>query len=178
MVYFFKPSWKWSIFFPILQIQYLDWALIVQGKTKILNMPAFFIKRSFFIDLIIRGNYERFRALPCSHLKKGFIILQMEKVMGSDSSVFDFEEAKVYFRIKMSRTSWLFLLPWWLVVQALDKLTPSDPWVGLLDTSYTHPPCHREGQPQSRAGLTQSPKFYLLSSSNSLQMSVFLITLW
>lgn len=44
--------------------------------------------------------------------------------MGSDSSVFDFEEAKVYFRIKMSRTSVIVFIALMAGCPGLGQINP------------------------------------------------------
>lgn len=62
------------------------------------------MKRSSFIYLTIRENYEKCTALPVfTSKKKGrFIIQLMEKALGSDGLVSDLSGARVYFRIKIS----------------------------------------------------------------------------
>ena len=48
----------------------------------------------------------------------------MEKAIGSDSSVFDFEEVKVYFRIKMSRTSVIVFIALMVGCPGLGQINP------------------------------------------------------
>ena len=124
-------------------------------------MLTFFIKRSSFIYLAVRGNCEPFTASPLSLLKNGTHNSPNGKGHEKWRSSFWF------LRIKISRTFSIALFFFFWLGGCLSRpwtcIMPSDPWGDI--------PC-REGQSWGEAEHTTSKA---CSSPNPLQVPTFSI---
>lgn len=138
-----------------------------------LKYAAFFIKSSLFIYLAVKGSYEKLTASPMfTSGKKRLIINSMngkKKKHGKRWFSFWLYRNKRICQNKNTKHIWdCSFLTWWLVVQALGKFIPCDPWGDRICSTHSHPPSHREGQPQGKARHTQPPKSCPLSLLPSL----------